>query len=111
MEKIRIRDGKNSDPGWKKFGSATLVPDRDPQHRINAALFSWLFACVLFITLISWQVWQEFWPTVNRCLAASPKWRQSTGPAGGRPRGNLPYSPSFFTLILKRLDQVISILI
>jgi hypothetical protein len=21
MEKIRIRDGKNSDPGWKKFGS------------------------------------------------------------------------------------------
>jgi hypothetical protein len=27
-----IRYGKNSDPVWKKFGSATLVPDRDPQH-------------------------------------------------------------------------------
>jgi hypothetical protein len=24
MERIRIRDEKNSDPGWKKFGSATL---------------------------------------------------------------------------------------
>jgi hypothetical protein len=29
MEKIRIRDGKNSDWGWKKFGfgSATLLED------------------------------------------------------------------------------------
>jgi hypothetical protein len=24
MEKIRIRDGKNSDPGWKKFGSSRI---------------------------------------------------------------------------------------
>jgi hypothetical protein len=23
MEKIRIRNGKNSDPGWKKFGSGS----------------------------------------------------------------------------------------
>jgi hypothetical protein len=30
MRKIRIRDGKNSDPGWKKFGSGirnTVIPD------------------------------------------------------------------------------------
>jgi hypothetical protein len=25
-----IRDGKNSDPGWKKFGSGINIPD--PQH-------------------------------------------------------------------------------
>jgi hypothetical protein len=33
--KIRIQDGKNSDPdpGWKKFGSGISIPD--PQH--------WLF--------------------------------------------------------------------
>ncbi len=30
MEKIRIRDGKNSDPGWKKFGSGINI--LDPQH-------------------------------------------------------------------------------
>jgi hypothetical protein len=27
---MRIRDGKNLDPGWKKFGSAINIPD--PQH-------------------------------------------------------------------------------
>jgi hypothetical protein len=27
MEKIRIRDGKNSDPGWKKFGG---IRDKHP---------------------------------------------------------------------------------
>jgi hypothetical protein len=31
MEKIRIRDGKNSDPGWKKkLGSGINIPD--PLH-------------------------------------------------------------------------------
>jgi hypothetical protein len=30
MEKIRIRDGKNSDPGWKKFGSGKNI--QDPQY-------------------------------------------------------------------------------
>jgi hypothetical protein len=25
-----IRDGKNSDPGWRKFGSGINIPD--PQH-------------------------------------------------------------------------------
>jgi hypothetical protein len=24
---MRIRDGKHSDPGWKKFGSGTNIPD------------------------------------------------------------------------------------
>jgi hypothetical protein len=28
--KIWIRDGKNSDPGWKKFGSGINIPD--PKH-------------------------------------------------------------------------------
>jgi hypothetical protein len=28
MEKLRIRDGKNSDPGWKKFGSG--IRDKHP---------------------------------------------------------------------------------
>ncbi len=28
MKKIRIRDGKNSDPGWKKFGSG--IRDKQP---------------------------------------------------------------------------------
>jgi hypothetical protein len=27
---MRIRDGNNSDPGWKKFGSGINIPD--PQH-------------------------------------------------------------------------------
>jgi hypothetical protein len=29
MGKIRIWDGKNSDPGWKKFGSGIKIPIRD----------------------------------------------------------------------------------
>jgi hypothetical protein len=33
MENIRIRDGKYSDPGWKKFGSGIgKIWIRDPQH-------------------------------------------------------------------------------
>ncbi len=33
---MRIRDGKNSDPGWKKFGFGTNIPD--PQHRLQTYL-------------------------------------------------------------------------
>jgi hypothetical protein len=33
MEKIRLRDGKNSDPGWKKFGSGMSTPDQ--QHCVK----------------------------------------------------------------------------
>ncbi len=36
MEKIRIRDGKNSDPGWKKFGSGMeKIRIRDGKIRIR----------------------------------------------------------------------------
>ncbi len=30
MEKVRIRDGKSSDPGWKKFGYGINIPE--PHH-------------------------------------------------------------------------------
>jgi hypothetical protein len=29
-----FRDGKNSDPGWKKFGSGINIPD--PQHQVSS---------------------------------------------------------------------------
>jgi hypothetical protein len=29
---MRIRDGKNSDPGWKKYGSGIRHKHPDPQH-------------------------------------------------------------------------------
>jgi hypothetical protein len=40
---MRIRDRKNSDPGWKKFGSGIFIPD--PQH----LLYSWLYKNVQIV--------------------------------------------------------------
>ncbi len=35
---MRIRDGKNSDPGWKKLGSWINIPD--PHHCLGVTIFS-----------------------------------------------------------------------
>ncbi len=47
MEKIRIRDGKNSDPGWEKIrirdGKKNRIRDKqipDPQHRAPSLLLA-----------------------------------------------------------------------
>ncbi len=42
---MRIQDGKNSDPGWKKFGSGINI--QDPQHCLQIKLFCELKARVV----------------------------------------------------------------
>jgi hypothetical protein len=46
MEKNRIRDGKKSDPGWKKVGSGINILDpQDPQHSQLANSSSLITTC------------------------------------------------------------------
>jgi hypothetical protein len=69
------RDGKNSDPGWKKFGSGINIPD--PQHCCLQHRFGITAQVVLALYYYLWgrrTLPEESDPQAVRCSSQHPSW-------------------------------------